>query len=331
MSQRLLWADNAKAIGIFLVVFGHLSNPESVTKIIYSFHMPLFFFLAGVFFSVNCDFSAFLQKKTKTLIVPYFIFGVLTYLFWVCIGRNYGADASLNIPWWRPLVGMFYSVGTENWLVHNTPLWFLTCLYVSEIFLFFVLSLTKKIAFWLIAFSVMGYLFSLYNLPSLPWSLNTAPQAMLFLGVGLFSRRFIVEPSHIVASIVFLVSIAGLVVIGLFNARVDMNSNQYGNYLMFVTSAVCGILATILLAQKINLSPVSLVGRNTLVIFLLHGVAISLWKGFLTFGLGFDLGILESNMSLNFVLAIMVILSLAPVSIFVTKVTPWAIGAQNKK
>lgn len=60
MNTRNLWVDYAKAIGIVLVVYGHvvrgllnagiLQDAEFhglVDSVIYSFHMPLFFFLSG--------------------------------------------------------------------------------------------------------------------------------------------------------------------------------------------------------------------------------------------------------------------------------------------
>ena len=63
MKQRNQWVDYAKAIGIILVVYGHVARgliaaglPMNQTwytlvdSIIYSFHMPLFFFLSGLFF-----------------------------------------------------------------------------------------------------------------------------------------------------------------------------------------------------------------------------------------------------------------------------------------
>lgn len=43
------WVDIAKGIGIILVVMGHANCPEIPHGIIYSFHMPLFFFLSGLF------------------------------------------------------------------------------------------------------------------------------------------------------------------------------------------------------------------------------------------------------------------------------------------
>ena len=46
---RLHWLDYSKIIGMYLVVLGHVikDNTLLLKGIIYSFHMPLFFFLSG--------------------------------------------------------------------------------------------------------------------------------------------------------------------------------------------------------------------------------------------------------------------------------------------
>ncbi len=47
--SRIEWVDIAKGIGIILVIIGHVNTfNSSVKEWIYSFHMPLFFILAGV-------------------------------------------------------------------------------------------------------------------------------------------------------------------------------------------------------------------------------------------------------------------------------------------
>lgn len=48
--DRVAWIDAAKLVGIYLVILGHLpladANGEQslLIRLIYSFHMPLFFF-----------------------------------------------------------------------------------------------------------------------------------------------------------------------------------------------------------------------------------------------------------------------------------------------
>ena len=53
ISKRIEYIDIARGIGILLVVMGHndfsLISPF-LFKLIYSFHMPLFFFMSGIFF-----------------------------------------------------------------------------------------------------------------------------------------------------------------------------------------------------------------------------------------------------------------------------------------
>ena len=49
-SNRILWIDAAKGIGLLCVILGHLGVPY-LSTLVYTFHMPLFFFLSGIVFS----------------------------------------------------------------------------------------------------------------------------------------------------------------------------------------------------------------------------------------------------------------------------------------
>lgn len=88
-----------KTLAVLLVVFAHVTIFFSleggvfeietnmllhyVTKIIYSFHMQLFFFLSGAIFKCCIDFGKykeikpFLISKAKRLMLPYFLWGTL--------------------------------------------------------------------------------------------------------------------------------------------------------------------------------------------------------------------------------------------------------------
>jgi uncharacterized membrane protein YcfT len=76
MPKRDLWVDYAKAIGIILVVYGHVAHGlfkagiwegdtfyHLVDSVIYTFHMPLFFSLSGLFFKTT------LLKEGKGLFI----------------------------------------------------------------------------------------------------------------------------------------------------------------------------------------------------------------------------------------------------------------------
>ena len=89
---RVEWVDFAKGLGIFLVVFGHTLGGLSVSGVlknsawgdltqryIYIFHMPLFFFLAGIFVaqSARRTFQDYFLNKTSVIIYPYFLWSIL--------------------------------------------------------------------------------------------------------------------------------------------------------------------------------------------------------------------------------------------------------------
>ena len=71
ISKRIDWIDFAKAIGIFLIVFGHSIKGTIAHTFVYSFHVPLFFYLTGSTFGCRNVYGKFLVKRFKTLLVPY--------------------------------------------------------------------------------------------------------------------------------------------------------------------------------------------------------------------------------------------------------------------
>lgn len=93
MTQRTDWVDYAKGIGIILVVYGHLLSsgvhaglavPEHFfllsDSLVYSFHMPLFFFLAGLFAAQSYrkrGLKKFLVNKLEIIAYPYLIWSFL--------------------------------------------------------------------------------------------------------------------------------------------------------------------------------------------------------------------------------------------------------------
>ena len=64
----------AKAIGIILMVAGHSGCPQMLSKLIYLFHMPLFFFCLGVFFWKLNNYSdalTILGKRMKGVYITF--------------------------------------------------------------------------------------------------------------------------------------------------------------------------------------------------------------------------------------------------------------------
>ena len=71
--QRDVRIDALRGIGILLMVLGHVHFlPAVIKKLIYAFHIPLFFYLSGYLFNLEKNLvvssRAFLQNKFFRLI-----------------------------------------------------------------------------------------------------------------------------------------------------------------------------------------------------------------------------------------------------------------------
>lgn len=105
--------DIAKGIGICLVVLGHLSDyfgaDISVTyKLLYLFHVPLFFFLSGLFFKEKDGLGECFKKRFLRLYIPFLLANIFFFAFEMIRARILGEAYDGNISWkelFNPIAG----------------------------------------------------------------------------------------------------------------------------------------------------------------------------------------------------------------------------------
>jgi acyltransferase len=141
--MRLAWIDALKGFGIILVVFAHYNLPAALDTYIFSFHMPLFFFISGFRFNfVKYTESAtnFVKGRFKSLIIPYFGFAVLTCLFYFLLDEVYSPGVTSIKFFEADILYMIYSIlyASGPMISYNSPLWFLTCLFVTELLFYWL-------------------------------------------------------------------------------------------------------------------------------------------------------------------------------------------------
>ncbi|MBC1499818.1 acyltransferase family protein [Listeria weihenstephanensis] len=263
MNQRLIWIDNLKAYGIILVVIGHcvvLSADYPYTgllmKLIYSFHMPLFFFISGFLFRGKGT-GKYFYKKWKTLLVPYFIFQVISVLF---INSFYYVTAGqLERDPLSTLLSVFYLNGNVGW---NAPLWFLVVLFILDVLYYFFSKWSERtgIQMALVLLScVVGWLLSETGI-KFPFGLQIVFSCFLFYYLGNMTKKYNVLKllSRSLVVYMLLLTLAGSFLIGsmfwLNGPRlVSMYDNYFGtNYILFVLTALSGIVFSVLLFQMVQ-------------------------------------------------------------------------------
>lgn len=337
---RIYWIEALKCSGIAFVILGHTSGlGGSFRSYIYSFHMPLFFFISGFLLkesSLEKSFAQTVKKYFYALIVPYFVFGLLTYIPWLILQRHFGYRAELHVDWYRPLVGLIYGIGAGTWLAQDTPLWFFVCLFVTHL-LFYGIAMRKRfslIAVLLILSAVIGFI-SLKFLPfRLPWSIEISMIAVSFYGFGFLiqgQKYFLERPSKVFSvGLLLVLTTIQLVSIVNNNVMVDMNNGRFGNPFYFFTGAFSGILVWMLVAQYLpRIKLASIISRESVVLFPLHAFIFTLITGFCVFLLKLPYDFKNDSLTASFVYTIVTIAVLLPVAQIIRTRAPGIIGAQK--
>lgn len=302
-----------------MVVLGHLPLPIYMTEYIYSFHVPLFFMLAGIVFSSKNEdtFKCFLKRKFNSILSPYITLSILTYLFWLFVGRHFGSDKNLIINIFQPLIGIFIGNASGHWMIHNPPLWFLPCLFACQIIFFSINNFFKSLpvkCLAIILFVFLGLLVKDFSGFVVPFELDTACVALLFFFIGYKLKLYFFNvnlPVYIGFSFLFI----GFY-ISFLNGYVDMHAGRYNNVLLFFIGSISSIFGYILIVKKFNPPPFfSFFGRNTILILALHGIVISIVKGFLVFLVHVDANIFQHSIVYSLFFVACCFIFLIPVAI----------------
>ena len=127
--ERIDWIDYAKALGVFLVIMGHTYKGYSFIGWIYSFHMPLFFFLSGTTLKIKqISCKEFFKKRVKALLIPYILYSAVYIILEVVKGAlNGNIDGTMKYF----LRDAFWIRGEQA----TIGLWFLPLLFLVEVLL----------------------------------------------------------------------------------------------------------------------------------------------------------------------------------------------------
>ena len=128
MEKRIGYIDIAKGLGILVIVLAHndlAGYHPTLHKFIYAFHIPLFFFLSGMFFRPERTFGDTLKRRFNTLMKPYFFT-----LFMIYLGEATFGNMSFENIAGRILKSMYATGKYIDWV----QLWFIPHLFVVALF-----------------------------------------------------------------------------------------------------------------------------------------------------------------------------------------------------
>ena len=261
LQQKINWVDNLKALGILAVILGHIASPY--TKFIFSWHMPLFFIIAGFFIKFDLSFKAFVVKDFKRLMIPYYIFAIFGLI--VEILKRYALHRdSLNI--FDELQGIFIWMDMTS-LIHTYAfvLWFLPALFFAKIIFYIV---HKYIVNLFLQFIAISLLFTISFMFNLPFGLDNAMNALLFIFIGDIFYKFYQDNKFL-----YILPFLLVVLYVFFGIPVlDMATKNYSNVFINILFATSMVYTFIILLKKINIDNklLNIWGGNTMLLFIIH-------------------------------------------------------------
>lgn len=287
MNKRITYIDICKCLAIFFVVWGHIVQPETerynfelitlLRSSVYSFHMPLFFFLSGFCFSVDKynSFKEFFLKKAKGILLPGYV-GMMISLVYHSFVNGYDYISYLVNPI-RIIKTVFWF--NDGDLVY----WFLGALFFVECLMYFIskIEMKSKQYFLVGGLFAIATLYQLLRYP-LPLSIASGIVCLPFFYAGMQQRiRYLIskELKGNIMVYLLLASFVATILLNYFDSRyiVSIWNGVIANpitFLLKATFGICFAMSASLLISKLRLDflqqGICYIGKNTIYIYIYH-------------------------------------------------------------
>ncbi len=279
-ARRLFWVDYAKGIAIILVVYRHIligierSGIEvsewlrNVNEMVYSFRMPLFFILSGIFISRTIEKykgNTFIKLKSKTILYPYLVWGIIQITIQIVLSKYTNSH--------RSLVDYTYLIINPRAI---DQLWYLLALFNCSILFYLLFSLSKSNSWVLLTISFVLYSGS-YLIEHISL-FHDIFYYFFFLVLGHLGRQIFLDDAYRV----YLKSpkVLFITLPFFFATQWYWLNHQDMNHILFIPIALIGCFViysiSFILAERNWLQVITIAGRHSLQIYLMHLLIVSM-------------------------------------------------------
>ena len=273
--KRIEWVDALKGLGIFAIYLGHnMGSAGRLYPFVFTYHVPLFFFVAGFFSDVKANESywKYVLKQIKHLMIPYFGFVIIS-----AIVFSLQSSRSFSLMLLQGLEGIRNQVFAAS-------LWFIPCIFVMSILYNLILRAVKRKGFALVCalglWASTQLVFPLFKvtIPSWFWNVDSAMYYIIYYALGAvlfpFFKQYDFKTSKLTLKVLvvfFFIGCVGVSGIAYFKGPGYLYS-KIGNIGLFngvrpIVIALASIFSNMLLA--IALKKVRILiewGKSTLIL-----------------------------------------------------------------
>lgn len=270
-------------------LFGYSKGLTGLSRYLSSFYVPLFFFISGYLFQEKKEESliAFIKRKAKRILIPYFVFAILSlipyYLFAGNIQSTLGNAEATSNNIMSSLLTIFYGSGHGDVLVQNSPLWFLPCYFLVVVIAKLVYEKTGNFKFKSLVLSLffllIGGIVYLFLNKAYPFGFETALVMLFFYFLG-HQLKQLPMPTKKLKIVLTIITLGFGFVIHLFNGRIScMNNNYQNSYIIFILSATFSLIGYCYLFSFFEKCKIlSYLGKHTLPILVVHKMPLVVFQ-----------------------------------------------------
>lgn len=283
--QRVLWIDVARGAAMILVFFGHIGAywfPALGTsiKVVFLFHMPLFFALSGIFFNPKLDFMTLVKRRARQLLIPYYVFSVLMlgkavgHIFFAGIYRG-KADSSSNGSALEQVVAIMFN--TSN------GLWFFWSLFLATLLLWGIVHIFKGNLKLVICSALVLLLLDAvirhYVTVALPFTLNRLLSSTGYLALGYAYKKTLLRLQKREAAIGLVIAVPVFAILAWTSLVLAPRFGLVAVWLFSILASLAGIVMIIVLCRVLpDISAIRTIGRYSLVFYAFNDITLKACK-----------------------------------------------------
>ena len=262
--NRIEWIDTARGIGIILVILGHIGFGR-FNQWIYSFHLPLFVFLSGLLFNPKVPFKTLIKKRVKSLIIPYFCFGVIIMIEEMISYSRFDFD--------------YFICFIRDLVIQRRFrfIWFITFIFVIEIgFYLLQKAIKNKVALGIVVFALSAavYVHNFMTKNALVWNADASIFMLPVFYIGAILADKIDRLELFLKKYYLLLVLAGLAVstasVFLLGNTMELFDVNFGIPIVNYISALAGIAFVVVISFLTRNTAFDYIGKNSLSYYLTH-------------------------------------------------------------
>ncbi|MFW7266632.1 acyltransferase family protein [Gluconacetobacter sp. Hr-1-5] len=269
------WVDNVKGIGIILVVLGHVlrgiekagivqknSALIVVDSIIYSFHMPLFFFVSGLFFHNSLGkrhSDGLIRNKFDTIVYPYIVWSIVQGCIEIILSHYTNSH-------FRPieLLSIMWTPRDQFWFLYILMMCFVVFIIFESAFV--------KVNYFLVTI-ILSVLCVFRDRLHAPFIFDLFLANAVYFSVGILCGKFMVLFEGMCQKYIVFLLVAAFSSQYIFHFFCGFNYTRIGFFSLYLSLISILFIIGISINLENRMGVIKYIGKYSMPIYLIHVIA----------------------------------------------------------